>query len=194
MPSRGQLEAIGAVAGVLLGSLFHFTYEWSGKSPAVAWFSGIDESVWSHLNLVNIPWLAMTAIIYFTVSSSDDVLFSRAVGFLTTLLAIAGVFYLYTLGHTRESVLAVDITLFVAALVLGAYVSWVASRRWPDATKAKKVVGLGLHIVISALLVAFTYWKPTDGEPFYAPEHDHGDDDEHDDRDGVVLPHAVPRR
>jgi hypothetical protein len=181
MPSRGSLEATGALAGVLLGSLFHFTYGWSGNSPAVAWFSGVDESVWSHLNLVNLPWMVMTAVIYFSVSSSGDVLFSRAVGFLTTLLAIAGVFYLYTLGHTRKSVLAVDITLFVAAILLGSYVSWVSSRRWPDATKAKKVVGVGLHIVISALLVAFTYSKPSEGEPFYAPEHDDDDDDDHDE-------------
>jgi len=178
MPSRGQLEATAALVGVLFGSLFHFTYEWSGESPAVAWFSGIDESVWSHLNLVNLPWLVMTAVIYFTVSSSEDVLFSRAVGFLTALLAIAGIFYLYTLGHTRKSVLAIDITLFVAALMFGAYVSWVSSRHWPDVTKAKKVVGVGLHIAISALLVTFTYWKPSEGEPFYAPEHDHGDDDD----------------
>ena len=36
---------------VIVGSLLHFTYEWSGKSTLVGYFSPVNESLWEHLKL-----------------------------------------------------------------------------------------------------------------------------------------------
>lgn len=49
----------------VLGTLFHFTYKWSGENQAVALFSSINESTWEHLKLLFFPMLLTTIIGYF---------------------------------------------------------------------------------------------------------------------------------
>lgn len=44
-------ETIGMVFIILLGSLFHFTFELSDFNPVVGAFSAVNESVWEHLKL-----------------------------------------------------------------------------------------------------------------------------------------------
>ena len=44
-------EIIGIFWVIMVGSLLHFTYDWSNKSLIVALFSSVNESVWEHLKL-----------------------------------------------------------------------------------------------------------------------------------------------
>ena len=41
----------------LLGTILHFTYEWSNKNTIVAAFSAVNESTWEHLKLLFFPML-----------------------------------------------------------------------------------------------------------------------------------------
>jgi len=52
-----KLELIGAIFIILLGSLLHFTFEWSNKFWLVGIFSAVNESAWEHLKLAVIPAL-----------------------------------------------------------------------------------------------------------------------------------------
>ena len=51
----------------LLGTLLHFLYEWTGKSPLVAPFSGVNESTWEHMKLL---YVGMLADFSFTLTSN----------------------------------------------------------------------------------------------------------------------------
>lgn len=42
-------EIMGIYWIVIVGSLLHFTYDWSNKSSIVALFSSVNESVWERL-------------------------------------------------------------------------------------------------------------------------------------------------
>ncbi|EKQ51708.1 MULTISPECIES: DUF6512 family protein [unclassified Clostridium] len=46
---------IGVPIMFLLGSLFHFAFEWSGKSIIVGIFTPVNESIWEHLKLSTYP-------------------------------------------------------------------------------------------------------------------------------------------
>ena len=48
---------IGIVFSVIVGTLAHFVYEWTGKNPIAAIFFPIDESVWEHVKLLFFPTL-----------------------------------------------------------------------------------------------------------------------------------------
>jgi len=52
-----KLELIGALFIILLGSLLHFTFEWSNNFWLVGIFSAVNESTWEHLKLAVIPAL-----------------------------------------------------------------------------------------------------------------------------------------
>lgn len=48
---------IGFFFCLILGSLSHFFYQWSGNTPAVGLFSPVNESAWEHMKLVFFPVL-----------------------------------------------------------------------------------------------------------------------------------------
>ena len=50
------------LAVILLGSLSHFLYEFSGGAAIFALFCPINESVWEHLKLLFFPFLFITVI------------------------------------------------------------------------------------------------------------------------------------
>ena len=60
-----KAELIVILFSLVLGTLLHFTYEWSGENLFVGSFSAVNESVWEHLKLVFFPMLITTIIIYF---------------------------------------------------------------------------------------------------------------------------------
>lgn len=44
----------------ILGTLLHFTYEWSQNNAIVGLFSAVNESTWEHLKLLFFPMLFLT--------------------------------------------------------------------------------------------------------------------------------------
>ena len=57
-----KYQIFSAFFTIILGTLFHFTYEWSGNNAFVGTFSSVNESTWEHLKLTFFPML-ITAII-----------------------------------------------------------------------------------------------------------------------------------
>ena len=58
-------QIMTAIIGIILGTIFHFTYEWSGKKVIIGLFSAVNESTWEHLKLLFFPMLITTFIGYF---------------------------------------------------------------------------------------------------------------------------------
>jgi len=167
-------EFSSAIGTVALGSLFHFTYEWSGNSPAVAWFSATNESVWEHLKLLYFPSLLFTSgmLIYQSASQSDmktqDILFSRFMALLCGLVFIPIIFYTYTLGGQEgKSIPGVDIATFIIACVLVSIFSWfiqkaISPKKWYE------FFGILLVIVMIGLFTVFSYNPPSDNGLWFA--------------------------
>ena len=165
--SRWKWELISGSVVLALGSLNHFIYEWSGNSEGVKWFAASNESVFEHMKLAVWPFFLMTFLMHFLVREEEDVWFGRTMGFLLLLLFIPLVFYLYTSGHDRESILAVDILTFVFAVTLGHLLSFVFSKQFPKPTKWKLALGITLHLIVLFLFVLFSYLPPTNNGLFF---------------------------
>jgi hypothetical protein len=128
--SRLGLEVIAAIIQIIFGTIFHFVYEWSDQSSAVCWFVSIDESVFSHLVLTNLPHVFTTLFIfsfeYYTIYDVNryyHICLDRAVGLLFTNFFIISIFYFYTSFVDHN--LYVDIITFVLAIVLGNTLSYI---------------------------------------------------------------------
>ena len=50
-----RYELVGMVFIIILGSMLHFTFEWSGFQAIVGVFSAVNESVWEHLKIAFWP-------------------------------------------------------------------------------------------------------------------------------------------
>ena len=67
-------QIIVLIVCLALGTLLHFTYEWSGENQLVALFSAVNESTWEHLKLLFFPMILMGVLGYFVIGTNFAVL------------------------------------------------------------------------------------------------------------------------
>lgn len=116
-------EFWGLLFTLAAGNLLHFVYDWSGRRPAAAVISAVNESTWEHMKLLAVPWLAWTAAELIALRGALP-LAARAAGLLAGLSAIPVLYYtaLGVWGHTAP---LVNILIFQLAVLAG----WWTARR-----------------------------------------------------------------
>ena len=65
-----KFQIISTIFVIILGTLLHFTYNWSNNNPLVGIFSAVNESTWEHLKLIFFPMLI--TIVIGTIYYKDD--------------------------------------------------------------------------------------------------------------------------
>jgi hypothetical protein len=120
-PQKWILTGIWVI--FIVGSLFHFLYNFSGQNFIVGLFAPVNESVWEHLKLALIP-IILWWTLYFVIEgkkyniNANKWFTSALVALMTTLFLIPMLFYFYTEAFGIESLL-IDITLFFIAVLMG---------------------------------------------------------------------------
>lgn len=159
-------EMWGILFIVLFGSFLHFTFEFSGGWSPLGIISAVNESVWEHLKLAFCPVVIWTIIEFFFVrrpakDTSPNFILAKAIGAYIMPLVIVVIFYSYT-AFTGDSILAVDLSSFVIAVVIGQIVSY---KLWRSLRLSRVFNSLGLvMLVIGVLLFAiFTFYPPEAG-------------------------------
>lgn len=152
-------ELIGIVFIIMLGSLLHFTFEWSGNNPVVGAFSAVNESVWEHLKLAFWPTV-LFALIEFVLLKREvtNFVLAKTVGVYLMVAIIPAIFYSYT-AFTGESIFAIDISSFVIAVVVGQLVSYklLTYRKMP---RRSGWITLVLLLALAVAFVVFTFFPP----------------------------------
>ena len=92
-----KIELIVTILELILGTLLHFIYEWSGNNVIIASFSAVNESVWEHLKLVFYPMLILGLIEYYFVKNiANNYIEAKAIGTFTAISFIVISFFTYT--------------------------------------------------------------------------------------------------
>lgn len=151
---------------VIVGSLLHFTFDLSGGWRPLGILSAVNESVWEHLKLAFWPAVIWTIIEFLFVrrpakDTSPNLILAKAVGAYIMPLLITAIFYSYT-AFTGHSILAVDLSSFVIAVVIGQIVScklW-CSLRLPSVFNS---LGLAMLVIGAFLFAIFTFYPPAAG-------------------------------
>lgn len=151
------------ISGIILtgifGTLLHFVYQWSGQNKWVAPFCAVNESTWEHLKLLFIPCFALFLIEYFLAKREFPGLLTRRIqGLLCGLAFIPVAFYTYT-GIVGKSCIAVDIILFIAAVLI----TWIGSCRFYqkcEELRKNSAVFVLILLFLMFLFVWFTFRPP----------------------------------
>lgn len=157
-------ESVIAILTMLLGAMLHFVYAWSGKSDGTAWVAAIDESVWEHLKLLTMACTVFT--LFIIIYWGKQYLPGRLIGIVCANLFICIVFYTYTIGRTQPSMIEVDLVTFALAIILATLIS---NKIVTTSNKAIYICTI-LYIIMISIFIAFSYQKPSDGEPFISLE------------------------
>ena len=158
----------GILFTVLLGSLLHFTYEWSGHLTAVSLFSAVNESTWEHLKLLFMPMFLYSAAETLLLGRCfPGLMKARAFGCIAGMFIITALFYTYT-GIIGRNYLPIDIAVFLigaaAAFLLSTRTvkprTWQAGQKKRPDDKTSSLGGLAVFLLLFFFFVWFTAYPP----------------------------------
>lgn len=147
---------LGFVFISLLGSLFHFVYDWSGRKKYVAFFVSVNESTWEHLKLAFFPTFLWAIIGLFF--GFNNFAFGVFIALLTMLVTIPAIFYTYT-HFTKKSILAIDISSFFVGVGLAMILAFVIFSSNPFSAIFNLIGVLGIIAFVIAFAI-FTFFPP----------------------------------
>lgn len=152
-------ELAGIVFIVVLGSVLHFAFEWSGRWTPIAPIAAVNESVWEHLKSGFWPALAYAVLEYSRFGkSANNFFFAKTLGIYLIPITIVVLYYSCTaiLGH---GLLIVDIAIFVVAVIVGQLVSYKLLIASPLQERLTRFAPIALA-VLGILFVLFTFYPP----------------------------------
>ena len=149
-----KFQIFSVIFTMILGTLLHFTYEWSNNSLLIASFSAVNESTWEHLKLVFFSMLLTTIIGYFYIGKKF--LCAKAIGIITSILFIVVFFYTYT-GIIGTNFAFLDISSFFISVLLGEYVTYKVLLSNSSCNNKFAIISI---VVLLFCFVFFTYYPP----------------------------------
>lgn len=139
---------------VIVGSLLHFTYEWSGKSTIVGLFSPVNESLWEHLKLGYFSLTFFILIEYWVLRNKTEVyFFAKSAGIISMSILILLAAYIYEIIANDSNVIF-HIGLFVVAAFICQLISMNIMKL--NLNGKINLYGFIAYIIIGILLIALT--------------------------------------
>lgn len=109
---------IGTVFVIIVGSVSHFIYEWSGNNFILGFFFPVNESTWEHMKLCFFPMLLYS--LYMNQKLKFDypcITSSLLAGVLLGTFLIPVIFYTYS-GILGRNIMLLDISTFIISVLL----------------------------------------------------------------------------
>ena len=76
-----------AIGSIVIGTLLHFLYQWTGENCVIAAFSAVNESVWEHLKMLFFPMLLFgIGECFFVKDTVNNYLEAKVIGILQLLV------------------------------------------------------------------------------------------------------------
>ena len=140
------------------GTLLHFLYEWSGNSPLIAPFSGVNESTFEHMKLFFWPAFLFALLQAPFFKKHSDFWCVKLSGILLGLSLIPFLFYGYN-GLIGKSPAWVNITIFfLSAAATALYEARLFKK---ESVRCKsQAVAFAILLLIALLFVLFTFRPP----------------------------------
>lgn len=151
-------QIITVIFSIILGTVLHFTYEWSGENVIVGLFSAVNESTWEHLKLIYFPWILMAIIGYFVIGKrTNNYWTAQAVGIITAIVLTIIFFYTYT-GIIGMNFGWLNILTFIVAIILGGVVAYniLISRKNYNA----ELISIIFLIILFLSFILYTFEPP----------------------------------
>lgn len=159
------LSIYGAAFTVILGSILHFVYDWTGNNLIVGFFSPVNESPWEHMKMAFTPLVTFAFIDYYYLrSTTKNYCFALAKQIGIAIVFTLAIFYVQ-IALLGESILWVDITSFVLGIMLAKYLGYKiltgSFKNWEF--KGLNTISAILLILITAFFIYATINPPRTG-------------------------------
>lgn len=148
------------ILSLILGTLLHYTYEWSGNNPIVGAFSSINESTWEHLKLTFYPMLFLGFISYFFIKDiSNNFIQGLTIGILVSIIFTIVFFYGYQL-ILGTNITFLNILDFILSVIIGNFTFYKIISMENFSTVYTRLLCVAILISLFICFVYFTYFPP----------------------------------
>lgn len=149
-----KFQIASAIFVIILGTILHFTYEWSGENRIVGILSAVNESTWEHLKLIFYPMLITTIVGNYLFG--EKVICAKTIGVIIAMLFTITAFYTYT-GIIGTNYAFLNIATFVISAILVEYVAYKIVTKNISCNLVISIIAL-IALLIS--FITFTYNPP----------------------------------
>ncbi len=139
---------------VILGTLFHFAFDFFDGNTIVGAFTPVNESIWEHLKLVLVPSIIIGGLEYFAFGKEYKGYFG-AKGFATLigmLFVLVG-YYTYS-GIIGTNNFVADILLFIGGVALTSFFTYIFLTKF-NFGERESIIGI---LIITFLLIVFMFF------------------------------------
>jgi len=152
-----KFQIMATIFSIILGTVLHFTYKWSGNNNIVAIFSSINESTWEHLKLAFFPMLIVLIVGY--IKFGRKYIISQTLGIIVALIFITTVFFTYT-GIIGKDIPIINILIFIIGVILGEFIAYkyMIIKERNSYEKLDKI-SIIIIVILLIFFIIFTY-KP----------------------------------
>jgi hypothetical protein len=155
-----KFEFMGIIFTVIVGTILHFIFAWTGSWPPVGVFAAVNESVWEHLKLAFWPSLAWAVFEALQMKELRGRFWGgKAFGIILMPLIIATIFYMYT-SFTRHPILPIDIATFIVAVTAGYLLGYWLIAASARARRTATVAGVTAMVMLALSFGLFTFKPP----------------------------------
>lgn len=158
--------AIGPL--IIVGTVLHFAFDWSGHNRVFAVFSAVNESYWEHIKIAAWPTMLLYAVLFVLGGAGHPSFLPAATVALYSIpVTMIGVVFAYK-AVTGRNVLWLDIAVFGLSIAV-AQTIFVGLFRGLDAGPVVVVIsGVYLAGIVAAYLL-FTLRPPAEPDVFVDP-------------------------
>ncbi len=143
----------------IVGTIFHFAYEFSGGNILVALFSAVNESIWEHIKIAVMATYVVSFLKMAIKEKRDENLWTSLFFKVISIIIIIPIFF-----YSYKAILGVE-NLFFDLLIL--YLSIIISQIIESYIKNCIVVSARIediykyiNIAIIIIFIFFTFWTP----------------------------------
>lgn len=117
MKTLKRYSMLGVLFVWIVGTIWHFVYEWSGNNRILGLIFPVNESVWEHMKLIFFPMLLYALYMKQKLKNTFPCIGSALLtGILTGTFLIPVIFYTYT-GILGKNNIVLDVATFLCSVV-----------------------------------------------------------------------------
>lgn len=105
----------------IVGSLLHFTYDWSNHNKIVGLFSAVNESTWEHIKIGVSAIFLNSLVDGLYLGIYPNYFIAKSISIILFIIIIPLIFYTYT-AITKKSIVIFDILYFLISLSFSIFV------------------------------------------------------------------------
>lgn len=138
-------------------SILHFTYEWSGNSKIVGYFSPVNESLWEHLKLGYFSLTFFILIEFWALRNKTYTYFiAKAAGIISMSIFVVLVGYIYE-TVSKESNTFFHIGLYILSAFICQYISINIMKL--NLNRSINIYGIVVYLILGILLIILTPYQ-----------------------------------